>query len=283
MNPVMCYFSNFGFCGWAQGIPAMISIPGNPFNSYGAVVAFGNEQNVSVRYGLYQIAPSTFAPDLHGLDFSFNKGIGIAQFVEARIPVKISSLLPVKLNPKTNTVSLAAPEDASMLYQSLLPQGTITLGGWLGSGAYQTVSNPEETQPQNNGAYGIASFKIPSLDVGLDHRIFISGGVGFTPDVQQFRSGGNAGVVIAGLIPKRPFDTLSFGASYANYNSNYYLAGAESNTYSPNTEFGLELNYSMNLSQSLRIMPNLQIIINPAGNSAQSTVLVGGVQAWLFF
>lgn len=26
INPVQCYFANFGFCGWAQGMPAMIDI-----------------------------------------------------------------------------------------------------------------------------------------------------------------------------------------------------------------------------------------------------------------
>ena len=45
VNPIQCYFSSFGLCGWAEGVPSMIDIPGNPFNSYGAVVAFGDSKN----------------------------------------------------------------------------------------------------------------------------------------------------------------------------------------------------------------------------------------------
>jgi carbohydrate-selective porin OprB len=283
LNPAQCYFSGFGFCGWGQGAPGMIAIPGNPFNSYGALVALGSEQKFNFRYGIYQIAPETFAPELHGLDFSFNKGNGISQFVEARIPIQISSLLPIKIDQQSNAVSLATDDTATMKYQSLLPQGTITLGGWLGSGSYPTVISPNVTQSQNNGAYGIVSTKVPWLSIGLDHRIFVSGGIGFSPDVQQFRSGGNGGIVLAGVLPTRPFDTLSIGASYASYNPDYYLPGLEANSFVPSTEWALELNYSLNISQSIRVMPNLQIIINPGGDDRSGAVAVGGVQVWYFF
>jgi len=283
LNPVQCYFSGFGFCGWAQGVPGMIDIPGNPFNSYGALISFGSEKTFNFRYGIYQIAPETFAPKLHGLDFSFDKGNGAAQFAEARIPIHIGSLLPIKINQQGNAISLATDATATMKYQSLLPQGTITIGGWLGSGSYPTVMNPDVTQSQNNGAYGIVSTKLPGLSIGLDHRIFISGGIGFSPDVQQFRSGGNGGIVLAGIVPKRPFDTLSIGASYAGYNPDYYLPGLDVNSFTPNTEWTFELNYSLNISQSIRVMPNLQIIINPGGDYRREAVAVGGVQVWYFF
>lgn len=283
MNPIQCYFANFGFCGWAQGVPAMIEIPGNPFNSYGAVVAFGDSQSVNFRYGIYQIAPATFAPDLHGFDFRFNKGIGVAQFAELRLPISIQTRVPVRYDKVSGKVAPSTWQQADAVYQSLLPPGTFTLGGWLGSGSFPTIVDPESSGSQNNGAYGILSFRIPGWSLGLDHRAFISGGMGFSPNVQQFRSGGNAGLVVEGLLPKRPFDTFSIGTSYASYQSDYYLTGAAASSFTPGTEWAAELNYSININQSTRIMPNLQIIFNPSGDSNRSPVVVAGLQAWYFF
>jgi hypothetical protein len=283
VDPVQCYFANFGFCGWAQGVPAMISIPGNPFNSYGAVVAFGDKMKVNFRYGIYQIAPETFAPDLHGLDFSFNKGIGVAHFAELRIPIAIDSRIPVHYDDEQMLVKLSGWKQANHVYQSLLPAGTITLGGWFGTGAYPTVLDSKVTEDQNSGAYGIVSFKIPGVTFGLDHRVFVSAGFGFTPNVQDFLSGGSAGLVIAGLIPQRPFDTLSLGTSYASFNPDYVLPGLKPGSFSPATEWALELNYSWNITQSVRIMPNIQLLINPGGESGRGPVVVGGLQVWYLF
>ena len=283
MNPIQCYFANFGFCGWAQGVPAMIEIPGNPFNSYGAVVAFGDSQAINFRYGIYQVAPATFAPDLHGFDFSFNKGIGVAQFAELRLPISINTRIPVHHDKASRNVALSTWQQADAVYQSLLPPGTITLGGWLGSGSFPTVADPESSGTQNNGAYGILSLRIPGLSLGLDHRAFISGGMGFSPNVQQFRSGGNAGLVVEGLLPKRPFDTFSIGTSYASYQSDYYLPGLTPSSFTPGTEWAAELNYSINLNQSTRIMPNFQVVFNPGGDSSRVPVVVAGLQVWYFF
>ena len=283
MNPVQCYFSNFGFCGWAQGVPAMIDIPGNPFNSYGAVVAFGDSQSINFRYGIYQVAPATFAPDLHGLDFSFNQGIGIAHFAELRLPININPRIPINYNKQSRSAFASDWKDASMVYQSLLPPGTFTLGGWLGYGSFPTVIDSESSGNQNNGIYGIVSFKMPGLALGLDHRIFLSGGVGLSPTVQNFRSGGNGGLVIAGLLPQRPFDTLGLGATYAMYNPDYYLPGLDNTSFTPGTEWAIEMNYSLNINQSVRIMPNLQFVLNPAGNNSRSTVFAAGIQIWYLF
>ena len=283
VNPIQCYFSNFGLCGWAEGVPSMIDIPGNPFNSYGAVLAFGNSKDTNFRYGIYQIAPDTFAPKYHGMDFRFNQGIGVAHFAELRLPIFIEEKIPIQYNQQKNHFNPSSWEDANGIYQSSLPPGTITLGGWLGYGSFPTVIDSDSTDSENNGAYGILSFRIPGVSMGLDHRIFLSGGVGFNPNVQQFNSGGQAGLVIEGLFPQRPYDTFSIGTSYASFNSDYFLPGLASGTYHPGTEWATDLNYSFNLDQSIKLMPNLQVIMNPGGDSNKSPVVVAGFQVWLFF
>ena len=283
VNPIQCYFSSFGLCGWAEGVPSMIDIPGNPFNSYGAVVAFGDSKKANLRYGIYQIAPSTFAPKYHGMDFRFNQGNGVAHFAELRVPIATDEQIPVQFNQKTRALKVSSWDQANAIYQSNLPSGTMTFGGWLGSGSYQTVADPESTDSQNNGAYGILSLKIPGFPLGLDHRVFLSGGVGLNPNVQQFLSGGQAGLVIEGLLPQRPFDTFSIGTSYASFNTDYFLPGLAPDTYQPGTEWSTELNYSFNLNQSIKLMPNVQFIMNRGGDPGASPAVVAGFQVWLFF
>lgn len=80
------------------------------------------------------------------------------------------------------------------------------------------------------------TLSIPGLSLGLDHRASISGGMGLSPTVQQFRSGGNAGIVVEGLLPKRLFDSFSIGSSYASYHSDYYLPGLMPSSFTPGTE-----------------------------------------------
>jgi carbohydrate-selective porin OprB len=124
---------------------------------------------------------------------------------------------------------------------------------------------------------------MPGLALGLDHRAFISGGMGLSPNVQQFNAGGNAGLVVEGLVPNRPFDTFSIGTSFASYNSDYFLPGLATSSFAPGTEWVAEINYSININQSTRIMPNLQLVFNPGGDSSRSAVVVAGLQLWYFF
>lgn len=283
MNPIQCYYSNFGFCGWAQGVPGMIAIPGLPFNSYGAVIAVGDEKRTNFRYGIYQIAPASFAPQLHGLDFSFDNGIGLAQFFELRLPILFDQKIPIVYNKRSQNASPSDWKHANSIYTSLLPPGTLTFGGWFGTGAYPKVADSSLTEPNNNGAYSIFSSKFPKLSLGLDHRIFISTGFGLSPNVQNFRSGGSAGLVIAGFVNSRPYDTVSIGVSYATYNEGYYLPGTTLGSFIPGTETAIEANYSISISDKVRIMPNIQAIYNPSGDGNRSAVVVGGIQVWFLF
>lgn len=285
VNPIQCFFANFGLCGWAQATPAMVDIPGNPFNSYGAVIKLGQSSKTRLKYGVYQLAPSTFAPKYHGLDFRFDQAIGTAHFLELNVPLSASELLPATTDSTQRHAHPSRLEDANSLYESPLPPTTLTLGGWLANGKFtkiQSPGSPAQYASQNNAIYGIASVKLPIQGLGMDHRLFASTSLGLSPDVQKFHSGGNAGLVIAGAIPARPFDTLSVGMAYANYNSEYYLQNVATN-FVPGTEVALELNYNIALNKSVSIMPNYQYIIHAAGNTYRSGVSVAGVQVWLRF
>ena len=286
VNPVQCFFSNFGLCGWAQGTPYMVSIPGNPFNSYGAVVKFGREDQTRLKYGVYQLAPATFATQYHGLDFRFDQGIGTAQFLELNIPLNSPKRLPIDspLLPASKTVDGRPAKNA--LYETVLPPTTLTVGGWYGSGQFATVTaaaKPASYGSQNNGLYGIASLRLPFDWLGADNRVFVASSIGLTPQVQNFTSGGNAGLVVAGVLAKRPFDTLGLGFAYGTYNPNYYLPGTSKGTFTPTNEYALELNYNIAIDKSISIMPNYQYIIQPGGNQGRSGVSVIGLQIWIRF
>lgn len=282
VNRVQCFFSNFGLCGWAQATPQMVQIPGNPFNSYGAVLKIGPEDKTRLKYGIYQLAPQTYQPQYHGLNFRFDQAIGTAHFLELNIPLKSPSLIPVH----TNLMPGYGEIGPNALYETPLPPTTLTLGGWLANGKFSVVQ-PTGLTPkfanQNNAVYGIASMRLPISWLGLDHRIFAASSVGFNPDVQNFRSGGNAGFIIAGLIPTRPFDTFSLGTAYAVFNPSYYFGGLDSSSYTPSSELAFEANYNIAINQSVSIMPNYQYIVRPSGDSSRSGVSVLGIQVWVRF
>jgi carbohydrate-selective porin OprB len=288
VNPIQCYFSNFGLCGWAQGTPNMVPIPGNPFNSYGAVVELGNSHQARLKYGIYQLAPATFAPKYHGLNFRLDQGIGTAHFVEGSIPIATPHRLPVITDQSSKRVRSSLRGTANAEYQTDLPPGVLTLGGWVAQGRFDKVAAGSGGAPsieggQNKGVYGIASLRLPLDAIALDNRVFLAAGAGLNPAVQQFSSGGNAGLVLAGVLANRPFDTLSLGMSYAIYNPSFYLSTTQAGAYTPQGEYALELNYNISINRAVNIMPNIQVIINPAGNNERAAVLVAGLQVWLSF
>jgi porin len=275
VNPVQCYFSNFGLCGWAQGTPTMIQIPGNPFNSYGAVFRLGSEGYPSLKYGIYQINPDSFNPIYHGLDFRLSGNIGYAQFLQINLPLKSYEKIAAKIdiNRSVFRVTKKGPE-INAEYVSPLPKPEIQIGGWLGSGSFSGVSD-SKSYGQNNGVYGIVSLPIDPGGLGMDARFFVSGGYGFNTQVQTVNAGGSAGLVLAGPFSSRPFDTLSLGWSFAKF-SEY------SSSYSPlGTEQSIELNYQYFLTNRLSLMPNLQLIINPSGDPLGRSVFVLGLQSQL--
>lgn len=286
VNRVQCFFSNFGLCGWAQATPQMVQIPGNPFNSYGAVLKIGPEDKTRLKYGIYQIAPQTYQPQYHGLNFRFDQAIGTAHFLELNIPLKSPTLIPVRTALMSGYEKVRADAGPNALYETPLPPTTLTLGGWLANGKFSVVQptglTPKSSN-QNNAVYGIASMRLPVSWLGMDHRVFAASSIGFNPDVQNFRSGGNAGVIIAGLIPTRPFDTFSLGTAYAVFNPSYYFGSLDSSSYTPSSELAFEANYNIAINQSVSIMPNYQYIVRPSGDSSRSGVSVLGIQVWVRF
>ena len=286
VNPVQCFFSNFGLCGWAQATPQMVQIPGNPFNSYGAVLKIGQEDKTRLKYGLYQLAPETYQPQYYGLDFRFNQAIGTAHFVELNVPLQSPRLLPVRTNRFPRVVETQEQARPNGLYETPLPPTTFTLGGWLANGKFSLVKAnglAPKFGNQNNAIYGIASLRLPLGWLGMDNRVFAASSVGFNPDVQNFRSGGNAGLVIAGLLPSRPFDTLSFGTAYATFNPSFYYGSVDPASFTPSNELAFEVNYNLAINKSVSVMPNYQYIVRPSGDSSRSGVSVLGVQVWLRF
>ncbi len=102
--------------------------------------------------------------------------------------------------------------------------------------------------------------------------------MGFSHNVQQFLAGANAGLVVEGLLPKLLLDTFSIDTIYTSYQSDYHLPGLTPSLYSTRTEWITELNYSININKSIRIISKLQVVFNPGGGSNRSAMIVAGSQ-----
>jgi len=79
-SPLLCYYSNNGFCGQIWGVPNSLPVAAYPANQYGAVLHLGDKERHTLRYGIYQINPKGFEPGYHGADLQISPSAnGLAQ------------------------------------------------------------------------------------------------------------------------------------------------------------------------------------------------------------
>lgn len=215
----------------------------------------GDPDTFSFKYGIYQIHPESFAPKYHGLDFRITYNTGYAQFfqLDARLPS--TSMMPFVQSQHGGVRRSSLSEEPNILYKSPLTPPVIKLGGWIGDGVYDNVYdniNFVGDSSSNNGIYGLMSIPFDPGKLAIDGCLFASGGLGLSQDVQSFRGGSSAGVVLAGVFANRPFDTLSFDYAYADYNKQLPTEG-----FRPSVEHALELNYNFSISPNFTLMLDL--------------------------
>ena len=91
--------------------------------------------------------------------------------------------------------------------------------------------------------------------------------------VKEFYS---IGMSATGIIPNRDKDVLGLGYYYLNLSPNL-------RPYGLSAEQGVELFYNIEVKPWLHITPDLQVIIDPGGNSGNDVALVYGLRAQMSF
>jgi porin len=252
-------------------------LPINPYASLGGVVNLKIQNDLNLRAGLFNLnsieAFSSF-PLASFQGFQANvggAGNGTVQFLQ--IDYTGSGLAP----PQTRPIPVCSQPWALVRNFPRCKNPTTVAnqlpGGLLSVGAYNS------TDPQTgNGLYGSLTLRT-GLPVGLADRIWV--GASYTPDATVDFSPNfvGGGLVVQGLVPKRPLDLLVFGIGKGGFSNQ-----APPNLTSP-YEGMLELGYMIMLNETVQLQPTLQWIINPSGGGNQSVpgILAAGMQINLNF
>jgi len=252
-------------------------LPINPYSSVGGVVNLRIQNDLNLRAGVFNLNSITafssfplssfqgFQPNVGGagdgsvrflqIDYT---GSGLAPPQSKPIPACSQPWALVRNFPRCENPTTVANQ---------LPGGLLSVGGFS--------SNDPDT---GEGVYGSLTLRT-GLPIGLADRVWV--GASYTPnnDVDFAPAFVGGGLVVQGMIPKRPLDVLVLGIG----------RGALSNQAPPNLtspyEGMLELGYMIMLNETVQLQPTLQWIINPSGGGDQSVpgILAAGMQINLNF
>ncbi len=274
-SPLLCYYSNNGFCGQIWGVPNSLPVAAYPANQYGAVLHLGDQERHTLRYGIYQINPKGFEPGYQGADFQISpSNNGLAQFLQLDIPFAKRAFIPVKKAENGRLESV--PEDEKDFdYVSGLPSPGLQLGGWLGRWDFPLVRDPLQTSKDNNGVYGLVSVPMTLNQLVLDGQLWANASLGLNSDVQQIPTFYAGGWVGKGLFRNRPDDTVVLGFSHARWSPSVPTNQV--------WESVVELGYQFAFGDNVTVQPNLQMVFNPSGTGSVPDALVLGVQMSVLF
>jgi porin len=242
-NPLYCEFQSNSACGNPTFIFKDSNFTYFPASAWGGDARFLFTPNTYFHGGVYEVSPvdRTFLD--HGFNFSGRGDTGVT--------------VPLELGYTTD-------------------QNLYAVGGWYDTGAYSDPLNDADGTPaliagqnyarhhdrggmflrftQNVTPNGLAVF-----------GVFMTRLSGQVSENQFYE----AGAVQTGTFPGRPLDTAGFVINDQEF-SNLFLsniAGARESVGGsgniPRREIMMELNYGAQLTPSVRVMPNLQYIINP--------------------
>lgn len=109
--------------------------------------------------------------------------------------------------------------------------------------------------------------------------------IGFSPEISSPVSlYADTGFVYTGLIPERDLDKLGIAFGYAAARDPLLSSNEHSSyVFSPSFEAVAELSYSVQLSPTISIQPDLQYILHPGGTQQYGNALVVGMRAVVNF
>ncbi|MFZ4803265.1 MAG: carbohydrate porin [Synechococcus lacustris] len=224
-------------------------LPVNPLAAAGGVLEIKPSPELSLRYGLFDLASTRPMAQIFGVNPQITVGgTGLVQLLQLSyspdwLAPAPGSALPVCVHgSRLSRLGSGCQQPGSI--KSQLPGGLLQLGGY--STAYSS---------DGEGINGSLNF-VTGLPLGLDHRFWIGGNYSFDTANDPTPVFVSAGFLSQGLIPSRPFDVFMIGLGRTGFNSDI----------SPSTYEGvLELGYQVQLNPTLNLQPAVQWIFNPGG------------------
>lgn len=157
------------------------------------------------------------------------------------------------------------------------------LGGWLYSEDFERIEGRDAAggplrDDGNSGVYGFIDAPLiawPGSEVSVSS--FVRYGIA-DERFNRLDSYLGAGIVIDGIVPRRPRDRVGLAIARGMIGGPARRADALAGRNTAGHETAIELTYSAALTDWLRIQPDIQYVIQPNGNRALDDALVIGVR-----
>ncbi len=140
---------------------------------------------------------------------------------------------------------------------------------WLNATDHQHLTQPALTTESGYG-FGL------SVDQSITDIITAFARVGLqNADVYEVEIAMSFGVQAAGFLPSRPDDVFGFGYAMGITNEDA-LPGADNESH-------IEVYYSFMINENIAVTPDIQMVMNPGGDSTMDAAIVFGVRTQVNF
>lgn len=253
-SPLDCNFMSNAMCLTPYGPISDIGITAYPNSSWGGVVRYDFHDHWYVQTGLFDYNNTLNLAHQNGLDFDVGKGSG--------------TLSAGEVGYETGGGSDSMPAAYRFGFYHNTDGGISPYYDAQGTSATLAHKPLAALAGERMAWYGMVDQTVWRASGGRSLQLFARGFVntGNTQAVKQFAA---VGAVLTGLFPKRPKDTLNLFVSDTRFDAQEIQHLADIRTLhgghgAPHAnEYIAELNYGIAAARGVRIMPNLQYIINP--------------------
>lgn len=234
-----------------------------------------------------QANPSTQQANPHNFNWNFGSSGGLLSINEAKAAWK--SLLKTELPGSAkagfwiqNGSSPMLPEEFSFAAPTNLQYST-GFYGIIDQALYRVPNEGKNPKPSSDSTSPDDSVvPEPSEDTPLGINAFARAGFCPQPD-NPMSLFADAGLVYTGLIPGRKADRIGLAFAYGQVSSGYRSLAAQQDIPGASFEAVSELTYSIQLTPSVTLQPDLQYVLHPGGTQQYGNALVAGFRATVTF
>lgn len=252
-SPFYCYFQSFAVCSNPNLIEQDVFIGSSfyPLAVWGANARFNPVPDFYIKAGIYQNAPELNPHEGHGFDWSTSDSDGFQLPVEvgyAHTPLGAMTPDQYDVGIVIDRTHYLAP-----FYSATSPLRYGRSAVYIQ--AQKLLYQAAPASPRGLYGFGLAGFGISGRERTSNYSL-------------------EAGLLYQGPWPSRPLDTLGLVISDLHYNDNYinYLYAARVANggieHPRRNLIMMELNYAVQVTPWLIMMPNFQYIVNPDGLGA---------------
>ncbi|MCX8253425.1 Porin [Beijerinckiaceae bacterium RH AL1] len=263
-SPLYCNFQNNAACGSPTTAFKITNFTYYPTTSWGGHAKFWLDPDYRVFFhvGAYEVNPNRLLPNDHGFDWSTQGATGV------NIPMELgySTTAANDRLPRNYGIGMILDESkySDPIYTNAGTLQAVTANGTpqtdFGRSAVFARFDQMIWRPDSSSLRGITVFGVGIVGTGGQQT-------------QSFFAEG--GALWTGIFPSRPYDTLGFDVTDQHYSGlglfNLRTASAVAGinpAIFPSDQFMLELNYGIQLDPGLRVLPQLQYIVNPTQPAA---------------